>query len=164
MTRNVIITVTGTHETDGVRQDPVVTTASGRHFVQNGKHYLLYDELPDGADGVIQNIVKFNGQILEVTKKGALESRMTFEKGKMNVTHYKTPAGILELGMTAKEIVLTESRARVEIRVDYELHAGGRKVQDSTRVEIRVDYELHAGGRKVQDSTVIISAVQQPIA
>ena len=122
MTRNVIITVTGTHETDGVRQDPVVTTASGRHFVQN--------------------IVKFNGQILEVTKKGALESRMTFEKGKMNVTHYKTPAGILELGMTAKEIVLTESRARVEIRVDY---------------------ELHAGGRKVQDSTVIISAVQQPI-
>ena len=107
MTRNVIITVTGTHETDGVRQDPVVTTASGRHFVQNGKHYLLYDELPDGADGVIQNIVKFNGQILEVTKKGALESRMTFEKGKMNVTHYKTPAGILELGMTAKEIVLT---------------------------------------------------------
>ena len=93
MTRNVIITVTGTHETDGVRQDPVVTTASGRHFVQNGKHYLLYDELPDGADGVIQNIVKFNGQILEVTKKGALESRMTFEKGKMNVTHYKTPAG-----------------------------------------------------------------------
>ena len=142
MTRNVIITVTGTHETDGVRQDPVVTTASGRHFVQNGKHYLLYDELPDGADGVVQNIVKFNGQILEVTKKGALESRMTFEKGKMNVTHYKTPAGILELGMTAKEIVLTESRAHVEIRVDY---------------------ELHAGGRKVQDSTVIISAVQQPI-
>ncbi|MDD6715117.1 MAG: DUF1934 domain-containing protein [Firmicutes bacterium] len=142
MTRNVIITVTGTHETDGIKQEPVVTTANGRHFVQNGKHYLLYDEMTDGADGVVKNVVKFNEQMLEVTKKGALESKMTFEKGKMNITHYKTPAGILELGMTAKQIVMTQSRARVEIRVDY---------------------ELHAGGRKVQDSTVIISAVQQPI-
>ena len=71
MTRNVIITVTGTHETDGVRQDPVVTTASGRHFVQNGKHYLLYDELPDGADGVIQNIVKcmIKTQCLKLSSK-----------------------------------------------------------------------------------------------
>lgn len=79
----------------------------------------------------IRSLVKFNAQGLEISRTGGVESHMHFEKDRMHMTQYRTPSGILELGVEASSIRLTENAHRIEIQVDYTLYAGGSKVQDS---------------------------------
>ncbi len=140
MTKQVLITVTGSHSVDGVEQDPVVTTAKGTYNMQKGHHYIRYEEQAEGAPVATSNLVKFYEGYLSVTKKGHVSSQMIFEKGKMNVTNYHTPAGILEMGVEAEAITLTEADKKLEIAVDYALHAGGSKVQNSRVVITVVPY------------------------
>ena len=40
------------------------------NYKKNGKHYILYDEVQEGFDGVTKSVIKVNDDFLDVTKKG----------------------------------------------------------------------------------------------
>lgn len=140
MTKDVYITVQGSHIVDGTPQEPVVTKARGKYYYRGGKHYLLYDEELEGVEQPISSVVKFNDTLLEVRKKGSLESLMVFEKDKLNVARYATGAGTIEVGMKAADIALEEAAGRIRISVTYEMFAGCGKVQDSRVTITAVPY------------------------
>lgn len=139
VTKHVLITISGEHRIDGQAKEPVTTKTKGEYYFRNGRHFVRFTQSPAAESGAdpVKNLFKFTPDCLEVIKSGGIESRMIFEKDRMNVVQYRTPSGILEMGMKATEIRLTEEPARIEICVDYELHAGGSKIQDS-RVTIGV--------------------------
>ena len=142
MTKDVLITVHGVHVVDGVAQEPVDLTVRGRYYKQNGHHYFLYDEQLEGMDSPAHNRVKYTGDTLDVKKSGSVNSHMIFERGKMNVSDYNTEVGTLELGVCARTLTIEEKDMKITVHVEYSLHAGGSKVQDSSLTISAVPYPI----------------------
>lgn len=137
MEEDVRITIKGYHTIDGAEQEPVVTSARGRYAFRNGRHFVRYEEkLPDN-EGVSKAMVRFSDDGLFVKKTGAYESQMEFREGKRLPVHYRTPAGDVAFEVEADAVEYEERDGQLEIRVQYGLHAGGSRIQDS-RVEISV--------------------------
>ncbi len=132
MTKDVYITVTGRHRTDGEWQEPVETKTRGRYYFKNGKHYLLYEETQEGVQGVIKNTVKFDDEVLQVSKKGAMESEMSFREGERKNNPYRTPQGVLYLEIETEKVTVKSEQTRIEVEARYAMFMGDSKVQDST--------------------------------
>lgn len=136
MTRDVWIKVGGYHSVDGQDQEPVITECRGIYNTQGGKHYVRFEEIDEHGQRT-RTMMKFKEDLLEVTKKGAIQSSMLFETGKMNTTRYETPVGAIEVGVETSNVHVNEELRRITVAADYALHAGGQCVQNS-RVEVTV--------------------------
>ena len=73
MTKDVLLRIQGLQflQEENENPEPVEMITSGDYYKRNGKHYVLYDEVMEGFDGVTKNIVKIQDGCLDVMKKGA---------------------------------------------------------------------------------------------
>ena len=60
MTKDVLLRIQGLQflQEENENPEPVEMITSGDYYKRNGKHYVLYDEVMEGFDGVTKNIVK----------------------------------------------------------------------------------------------------------
>ena len=100
---------------------PVEIITTGNYYKKNGKHYILYDEVQEGFDGVTKSVIKVNDDFLDVTKKGVTNVHMMFEKNKKNMSYYNTPFGNLLVGINATDVKVNETEDNIDIKVDYKL-------------------------------------------
>ena len=109
---------------DGEQQnDTVEVITPADYFFKNGKHYVIYDEVTEGFSGHIKNQIRIGeGPVVEVKKKGLVNSVMTFESGRTHTTCYQTPFGEMMMGVTADHIEMEESDDRMDIHISYELN------------------------------------------
>lgn len=56
-------------------------------------------KIPKNSGTVVHNRIKYKDNLLEVTRNGAINTRMVFESGKEHMTDYATPYGCLKLGI-----------------------------------------------------------------
>lgn len=120
MTKDVLVTISGLQFMDE-DSDSVELITSGSYYKRNGKHYVLYDEVQEGFEGVTKNTVKIAPDMMDITKKGVTNVHMMFEKNKKNVSYYYTPFGSLLVGIDAKNVDVTESEDNIDIKVKYNL-------------------------------------------
>ena len=59
MTKEIILTISGLHETDGDVDAPIETMTPGQYYMKNGKHYVVYDEVLEGLEGTVKSTIKF---------------------------------------------------------------------------------------------------------
>ena len=130
MTEEVLVSVKGMQMMEA-DQDEVEIVTSGKYLKKGNKHYITYEEVVEGMEGTIQNLIKLDENGMEVTKKGLTNVHMVFEKDKIHMTPYETPYGELLLGIYTKDLKVEESDDRINIRVNYELDINGDKVADS---------------------------------
>ncbi|MDD3219101.1 MAG: DUF1934 domain-containing protein [Lachnospiraceae bacterium] len=131
MTRDVIIRIKGLQfieEED--EQEPVEVVTAGEYFWKNGNHYLKYDEVFEGMDGVTKNLITIKPSTLEVHKKGVANVNMIFEENKKNLTYYNTPFGNIQMGIAATKIETQEEEDSLQINVDYALELNYEYVAD----------------------------------
>jgi len=81
MTKDVLITISGMQMADGENSDIEMIT-TGDYYQKNGKHYVLYDEVLEGFDGIVKNTIKIQDDGLDIIKKGVANVHMAFEKKK----------------------------------------------------------------------------------
>ena len=86
MTKDVVLSIKGLQFANEQDTEPVEVITSGDYYKRNGKHYILYDEVMEGFEGVTKNIIKLKENCLDVTKKGVTNVHMMFEKNKKNIT------------------------------------------------------------------------------
>ena len=103
MAKDVLVSVKGTQFIDG-EKDSVEVITNGTWYEKNGKQYLLYEETYEGMQATTKNTVKISPEIVEVTKKGAVSSKMIYELGKQHMSDYMTPMGLIVLGITTKDL------------------------------------------------------------
>lgn len=120
MTRDVLISISGVQLSEGEQEDVELIT-TGDYFMKNGKHYILYDEISEGSEGVIKNTIKVLPDSMDIIKKGSSNVHMTFEKNKKNMTCYATPVGDLMIGISTKQISVEEREDLLKIAVKYSL-------------------------------------------
>lgn len=123
MTKEVLIKITGLHFEGGkeanVDNEVIEVLTKGEFFQRNGKNYLLYDEITEGADEVAHCRVKYCEDSFELLKKGSSNVHMLFQRGKKNQTYYETPYGTMVIGLDTKDICVKEEEENIQIQVSY---------------------------------------------
>lgn len=119
MTKDVLITISGMQFDVG--DAPIELKTIGSYYLKNGKHYVLFDEQPEGDGPVTKNIVKFKEDSFEMTKKGGNNSYLLFELGKKTSTVYCTPVGDIQVDVATLDLSYKESGEEIQVIVKYKL-------------------------------------------
>ena len=145
MTEEVLVSVKGMQMmTDD--QDEVESVTHGKYLKKGNKHYITYEEVVEGMDGKIQNLIKLDEHGMEVTKKGLTNVHMIFEKDKKNMTCYSTPFGNLMVGISATNIDVNTTEENIDIEVRYILDLNYEHMADCTinlNIKSKNNQEFH---------------------
>ena len=129
MTKDVLITIRGVHTLDHEDND-VEMIVRGDYYQKNGKHYILYEEILEGAEERVKNVIKISPSSMDIIKKGVTNSRMLFEKNKKNLSCYSTPVGNLVIGIQANHLYVEEQENSIKVNVDYSLDINYEHMSD----------------------------------
>ena len=129
MTKDVMITIRGVHTLDNEDND-VEMIVRGDYYQKNGKHYILYEEILEGAEERVKNVIKISPSSMDIIKKGVTNSRMLFEKNKKNLSCYSTPVGNLVIGIQANHFYVEEQENSIKVNVDYSLDINYEHMSD----------------------------------
>jgi len=135
MTRDVLIRISGFQMLEN-EQDNIEVITPGDYFLKNGKHYILYDEIIEGFEGVVKNTIKVAPDSMDIRKSGISNVRMSFETDKKSISCYATPIGEMMIGINTNHISVDESADSLKIRVDYSLDINYEHISDH---EISID-------------------------
>lgn len=120
MTKDVLVSIKGTQFMDMTGTDePIEIVTNGSYYKKNKKHYVIYDEIIDGISGVTKNTLKFDENIFNLTRSGAINTSMIFEENRRNMTNYNTPFGQLTIGIDASSIDIREDEEEINVNVNY---------------------------------------------
>ena len=130
MTKDVLIKISGIHMMDDENSD-VEMVVRGDYYQKNGKHYVLYEEVMEGFEGTVKNVIKISPSSMDIIKKGLANTHMQFEKN-------TTPLGDMVVGIQANRIRVKEETDSLMVDVDYSLDINYEHLSDCT---IRVDVQ-----------------------
>ncbi len=148
MTKNVLITISGLHYDESALlpeedNEPIEVMAPALYYLKNGKHYIFYEEPVEGVPGTIKNTIKIKeGEALEIIKSGLANTRMVFEKDKINITPYEIPYGELMVGIYTTQLDVEVQERQIDVYVRYSLDVNGEKLAECN---IRMKVEAKDG-------------------
>jgi len=147
MTRDVMVTVSGKQSMGGMEaeQDIIETVHVGVYYERDGTHYLLFDELLEGLQEPVRNIIKIKKDSIEVRKRGPVSMAMLFETGKQQSAAYSVPYGSFLIETRTVGVHLKEETDWLEASAVYCLHINGEYAADCDiriRVQSRDKFQL----------------------
>ena len=147
MTKEVLLTISGLHYDslpDEDENEPIEVITPATYYLKNGKHYVIYDEMVEGMPGTIQNKIRIAGNnLLEIKKSGLANTKMVFERDKINMTQYETPYGELLIGIFTKNMQVDVTEKNIDVCVNYELDINSEKVANC---DIKMNIRANAQG------------------
>jgi uncharacterized beta-barrel protein YwiB (DUF1934 family) len=143
MTKDVILTISGLHDTDGEADAPIETMTPAQYYMKNGKHYIVYDEILDGLEGSLKSTIKFTEKQVELIRNGAASARMLFQPGQEHMVIYQTPMGPLSISLYTEDMEISVEEEKISLRIDYSLKTEDVVVSEST-VNISICPKEHA--------------------
>lgn len=143
MTEKVYIRIKGLHletqqSAEGTEEDIEIINV-GKYKIVAGNEYIKYDEVFDDG-GKAKTLMKISDMGVEISKKGAVTSHMSFIKGEKTRTLYETPYGNLYMGIYSKTVDISNTDDRINILIEYSIEINNQHVSDS-RVEICIQSE-----------------------
>ncbi len=122
MTKEVFVRVASyqTLDDDGEHMEII---NKGTYYKKNDYHYVIYEEMMQGFDTPIKNLVKFKPGSLTLNKKGVINTTMVLEEGCKNSCCYATPYGNVMLDMDTDSIEIFEEEDRICVDAFYALSA-----------------------------------------
>lgn len=121
MTKDVLIAIKGLQFEGAEDAEEIEVIQRGQYYQRNGSHYLVYDEPIEGTSEIITNRIKFKEDEVQVTKKGAVNTMLSFKRNEKNMTGYATPFGNLIMGINTQSIDQEISEDKITVRVEYAL-------------------------------------------
>lgn len=146
MTKDVLITVSGL-QFETQEDEAVEVISRGEYYFRNGKHFLVYDEPVGDEDENSQCVIKISARAVEVSKKGAINVHMLFEKDVSNMTYYTTPLGDMLIEITTHEIVWEEKEDSMYLKLTYALEMNYQHISEC---ELTVQVDSVKGAEGVQ--------------
>ena len=130
MDENVVIKISGLQIVENTG-DNVEVLAKGKHYLKKDKHYLLYEEYENDENTKTSNMIKFNNDIVEITRKGQVDGKLIFQENQKKQSLYSTPMGDLLIEVLTKEIEVSDDDDDVNLKIKYQIHVDGNKVSDN---------------------------------
>lgn len=117
--------------------DRLETICPGQYYFKNDAHYILYEELIEGFDEPIKNMMKLRGGEFILTKKGPINVQMVFSEGRKTMTDYCTPFGNIMVGIETQHVETVQTQESLDIHIEYALEANYQFVADCD-IEIKI--------------------------
>ena len=137
MDKDVLVSVAGLQFGNDPAGEKIEIITPGSYYRKNNSHYVLYDEVT-GQDEITKNVVRFDGNVLTISKRGFTNVEMIFEENKRNMTNYVTPYGTLLVGIDTDKVDIRESEDSINIDIDYALDINYEHLADcKIKMEIR---------------------------
>ena len=130
MDETVVIKISGLQIVENTG-DNVEVIAKGKHYLKKDKHYLLYEEYENDENTKTSNMIKFNNDIVEITRKGQVDGKLIFQENQKKQSLYSTPMGDLLIEVLTKEIEVSDDDDDVNLKIKYQIHVDGNKVSDN---------------------------------
>ncbi len=123
MTKDVSIQIIGKQSYPEGEKLETTTEVKAEYYFRNGSHYVIYEEKEEGFTQENKCMLKVHERYVELTKKGLVRSYMVFEEGKLHMTEYHTPFGMILLGVRTKMVEVKEEEKVLRIHIDYALES-----------------------------------------
>ena len=120
MNNQVQLTLIGRQRDPSGNETVTELYADAEFYEQNGSIYILYEEKSEDGS-LTKNVIKHKKNLLQLTKKGAVNTCMVFEPGREYMTDYVTPYGLLRLGVLTDSLKSQHQEDYLEITADYTL-------------------------------------------
>lgn len=146
MTEEVLLSIKGLQMMGPEDEDETEVVTKGTYLKKGNKHYIRYEEVVEGMEGTILNLIKVDENGMEVTKKGLTNVHMVFEKEKKNMTYYDTPFGSLLIGIAATNLEIVNGEQDIDVTVQYALDVNYEHLADcsiSMNIKSMNQSELH---------------------
>lgn len=138
MTKDVTVKIRGIQQYPEGEKAETVTEEPAEYFLRNDTHYVMYEELSEGFTESSKCMLKLKGSCVELTKKGLVQSHMVFEEGKFHMTDYKTPFGMVVLGVRTKRVTVLEKENLLTIQIVYALETNEEHMADcSIHIQVK---------------------------
>jgi len=121
MTKDVLIAIKGLQFEESEDAEEIEVIQRGQYYQRNGSHFVVYEEPIEGSTDTILNRIKFKEDEVQVTKKGAVNTMLSFRRNEKNMTNYATPFGNLVMGIHTHQIDLDIEEEKILVHVDYAL-------------------------------------------
>lgn len=135
MGKKVTLVISGLHmeskNEDSGGDSEIKTVVPAEYFCRGDAHYLLYEERQEDSGESTQNRIKFKNNVLELTRKGFVDTHMIFEEGRRHEACYAMPYGQLTMGIYTKKLTFEENADSISISVEYVLEMNGQHQADS---------------------------------
>ncbi len=132
MDKNVLVTVTGLLFTGSGEdeKDYIDVITPGQYYRRDDRHYLIYDEMLEGCDTPIHNLIIIAPEKISIRKNGVVATEMVFRSRQTTNTYYSTPFGNLDLSVTTRRIDVTVKEEQIEADIRYRLTINGEQKND----------------------------------
>ncbi len=121
MEKNVIISIKGMQNYEGIEEDTIELVTEGRLLDcgDDGLTLTYQESELTGMEGTLTSFqVEKSGRIT-LLRMGEVNSQMVFEEGRRHLSLYQTPVGDLSVGIRASRIRNTLNMAGGELEIDY---------------------------------------------
>lgn len=124
MKKEVIVTVTGLlYMGSGEEEsDYIDVITPGTYYEKNEVHYLFYEEMMEGYDEPVRNMISIEPDRVLLKKSGIVATYMEFLPKTRTQTWYSTPFGKMDMDIYTQRIRIRESEE--ELAVDIRYHLG----------------------------------------
>ncbi len=137
MTEEVVLTIRG-EQTDLGEDAATEIITSGKYYLKNGKHYVVYDETQPDDPGPTTSTLKIAPGRIDVIRRGVNQVHMVFDQGKEHITSYQTMMGQMIMESFTSSVRLVESEHRVRATAKYTLSMNGTFVSEC-KVEMIIE-------------------------
>lgn len=138
---NIAEEIDDTEDSEVVQEDAIEVISVGKYAVVNGKEYVKYEEVYEEFEKKARCLIKIENDKIEVSKKGAINSNLIFNKNEKTDTLYDTPYGSLSLGVVTKEMDIKRTDDTINIEIEYSLEYNYNKLSDN-RICIEITSDL----------------------
>jgi uncharacterized beta-barrel protein YwiB (DUF1934 family) len=104
-------------------EEKTESEAVGFYHLFDEKILITYSENSEG--GRIDSEIEISGDTVNVTRRGALDSRLVFEEGKTHSSLYKVPPYTFDAAVTTKKIRKNLTREGGSLDLFYKMSIGG---------------------------------------
>lgn len=141
MKKDVKIKIIGIQTIPDIEDEPekIELETTGSYYQKDGMHFLKYDEYFEGIAEPAKNLLKFDDTTFQMTKKGPVNTVMSFERDKSCTAHYMTPHGPLFLGIVTEEYVMRKQDDNIYVNIDYSIDYNYDYL---TRCSLKIDVNL----------------------
>lgn len=122
MTEEIIITLTDIHKIDN-QKEKNESTIRGKLETNNGGYTITYDE--KDLDSSTTTVHLSCEKILTVTRHGSYSMHLVMQENKRHVCPYATPAGTVQLGVSAEHIKSNMQDTAGTLDFEYTLDLNG---------------------------------------
>ena len=70
MTKEVMLTIRGLQFDQGPDSEEIETVQWGQYYKKNGTHYIIYEEMMEGFEEPVRNVIKFREREINLMKRG----------------------------------------------------------------------------------------------